>query len=78
MRDVSKKIDKIAEDIFEIKSDLAEMKVDLRHHIKRSDQHETLLMHLSKVKERMYGIVAFIGFVTTVFALIAAFAKVLN
>ena len=30
----------------EIKEDIAEMKVDLRHHIKRSDKHENYIMKI--------------------------------
>lgn len=39
-------MDEIKKDLSEIKADISIMKVDLRHHIKRSDKHETWLMTL--------------------------------
>lgn len=38
--------DKTAELLTEIRVDIAEIKTDLRHHIKRSDAHEKLIYRL--------------------------------
>jgi hypothetical protein len=44
MEDLRKQLSDIQKDINEIKLIQTAMEVDLRHHIKRSDKHERLLM----------------------------------
>lgn len=39
-------MDELKKDIQDMKQDIGEIKVDLRHHIKRSDKHEKWLMSL--------------------------------
>lgn len=43
-RIVQKSLMEIKEDMLHTKMDIAQMKVDLAHHIKRSDKHEKWLM----------------------------------
>lgn len=66
-------LEAIKEDIAEIKVDIAEMKVDVRHHIKRSDQHEDLLMTLSRFKERSIGAMGFITMLSTLITIYMIF-----
>lgn len=42
------KVDKIHEDVVAVRVDQAEIKVDLRYHIKRTDLLETLVKELQK------------------------------
>jgi len=46
-----KKLDQIIELLTDARVDIASMKTDLRHHIKRSDQHEVEL----KVQDKKMG-----------------------
>ena len=69
-----KRIEDIAEDIAEIKTSIAEIKVDVRHHIRRTDQLEDRVLTLNVTKERLLGAVGFIGFLATILAI----ARVLN
>lgn len=64
-------LEQIKKDIAGIKLDIAEMKVDVRHHIKRSDAHEVMIMLLSRFKERAIGA---LGFVTLVASLVTIYA----
>jgi hypothetical protein len=76
MKDIKEKLENIIENITEIKTDMAEMKVDVRHHIKRSDAHEDMILKLSITKERLLGAVGFIAFISTILAVIAGLNKV--
>ena len=55
----------MAKDVNGIKLDIGEIKVDVRHHIKRSDNHEVLIVELNKFKERALGAVALLMFLAT-------------
>ena len=39
-------MDELTKAIFRVEKDIAEIKVDLRHHIKRSDKHEGYIMKI--------------------------------
>jgi hypothetical protein len=41
---VEKSLESIKEDMLNMKLDMGQVKVDLSHHIKRSDKHERILM----------------------------------
>lgn len=68
-------LEKIDENVNEIKLDIAEMKVDVRHHIKRSDAHEDNIIRLVKFKERVMGGVALITFISTLITIYMVFKK---
>ena len=59
--------------VCEIKEDIAEIKVDVRHHIKRSDMHEISIMELSRFKERVLGAIALLAFLGTMITVYEVF-----
>lgn len=67
------KVEQILKEIGEIKVDIAEIKVDVRHHIKRSDQHEEALIELSRVKYMIYGALAFLSILASIFGIYGVF-----
>lgn len=84
---LSDKIDIIGTDVSEIKTDMAVMRVDVNHHIKRSDQHEETLKffyeELKPIKiyvSKIQGLVQFIaimgGVTTFVFTLMKLMGKI--
>lgn len=50
LNSIHEKVEKIAEDISEIKLNQAVMQLDVKHHIKRSDALEDLVTHLDEAK----------------------------
>lgn len=60
-------IKKIAETMQQIQIDIAEIKVDLSHHIKRSDAHESDLAHLMRVKYMLYGAVSLLTLFASIY-----------
>lgn len=58
---MKKDLKKLLETTQEIQVDISAIKVDLAHHIKRSDSHEEEILRLNKVLYMIYGIGAFIG-----------------
>ena len=63
---LDEKIDKILDNQVAIKVDLSQMKVDVAHHIKRSDQHDARLQTLERMVWMAAGSVAVIGLLKTI------------
>lgn len=47
---IHKKVEKIAEDVTDLKTSQAVMQLDVSHHVKRSDMLEDLVGHLDEYK----------------------------
>ena len=72
---MDKKLDKIAEDISEIKTTLAEQHVVLKEHIRRTEILESEVRPIKAPVAKVEGIVKAIILVATVAAAIGAFHK---
>lgn len=72
------KLDKIQEDVTEIKTHLAVYNEQLKIHIKRSDLLEEKLEPVEKHVAMVTGVVKFIGVMTAILGTIAAIIGVLR
>lgn len=84
LENAQEKLDKISEDIAEIKVVQAEQAADLKHHIRRSDMNEqrietveNKLIPLIETKNKIEGAFKLIGVVATGLGLTLGFLKVL-
>jgi len=59
----------VEEDISEIKVNIAEIKSDLKHHIKRTDQVEDMLLPIYKFKIWAQYSIVIVGAVVTILTL---------
>lgn len=85
MKNVDEKLDKIVEEIGEIKITLAEQAEQLKHHIYRSDLNEENIEILRnevkpvlKSHERLNGVLKFFGAIAVVAGIIKAAAEVVS
>lgn len=85
MKNVEAKLDKIAEDIAEIKVIQAEQAADLKHHIYRTDLNEETIQILRKQvepvlksHERINGVLKFFGAIAVVAGIVKAVVEVVN
>lgn len=82
---MEKKLDKIADDMADIKIDIAEIRKDINYHIMRTDiaesRIEMLRNELRPVEvhvERMNGALKLLGVLSLIAGLIAAVAKIIQ
>ena len=73
---MQEQMDTICKDISEIKTDVAVMKVDVAHHIKRCDLLEDSVEVLKKNSAMAQGAVYFIGFVATLATIVDVYLKI--
>lgn len=74
---LEEKLDKISDDLAEIKVTQAEQAKDLKYHIKRTDQIEYKLIPLVVTKHKMDGAFKVIGIIASVATFILGVAKLL-
>lgn len=72
---LDEKLDKIGEDISEIKVVQAEQAVDLKYHIRRTDQIEEKLLPLVATKNKIEGAFKVIGMIASFAAFCLGIAK---
>lgn len=82
---IKEKVEKIAEDVNELKTNQAVIQLDVQHHVKRSDMLEDLVQHLdekriqpvekelAELKGARKGVYRFMGLLIALGGMIAAF-----
>ena len=74
---LDKKLDKISEDISEIKITQAEQAKDLRYHIKRTTQIENSLLPIVQAKHKLDGAFKVIGIIASIAGFVVAVLKLI-
>lgn len=74
---LEEKLDKISEDLADIKITQVEQAKDLKYHIKRTDQIENKLMPLVVVKHKLDGAFKVIGIICSIAAFILGVLKII-
>lgn len=74
---IEEKLDKIGEDLNEIKLTQTEQAKDLKYHIKRTDLIENQLIPLVAAKHKIDGAFKVIGIIATIVGFVIGVAKIL-
>lgn len=78
MERIECKVDKMIDELSQTRVDIAQIKVDVAHHIKRSDAFELALKPVTAHVQNMQGAFMLMGGISLIAGIAAAIAKILG